>query len=137
MMAHVYHGEFVKNEFINGKVTFKNASGEYALTYKDGSIAEADIVFADRTTYTGGCKQFGIDGSGTMIFPNKDQFTGAFTNGKRSGKGTYQWNSGDSYDGEWDKDKMSDPVSIRMRMAVMQREHLTIMCFEWNLLFEE
>lgn len=102
-----YTGEFVENEFVDGKVTFKNTTGEYALTYKEGSIAEADIVFTDGTTYTGECKQSGIDGSGTMVFPNKDQFTGAFTDGKRSGKGTYQWNSGDSYDGEWDKDKMS------------------------------
>lgn len=102
-----YIGTFKENKFYDGTCVFENNTGKYFLSYREGTIDNAEISFLDGTTYSGGATTDNLSGIGTMIFPNEDEFTGSFENGKRNGQGVYKWASGESYDGEWSDDKMT------------------------------
>ena len=103
----VYFGTFEKGVFWKGSCSFENDTGKYELTYQDGKVNSASIVFSDGTTYTGGANRNAINGAGEMCFPNQDTYSGSYEGGKRSGKGVYKWANGDSYDGEWSADQIS------------------------------
>lgn len=100
-------GTFKKNHFDTGTCTFKNDTGSYELTFKDGKISHAEIAYKDGTTYSGGCGDKGPEGTGTMIYKDGDQYKGGFESGKRSGTGVYSWTSGEKYDGGWAADAIS------------------------------
>lgn len=102
----VYKGTFQDNSLWDGTCKFENNTGEYVLSYKDGSISNAQITFSDGTTYSGQCADT-LSGTGTMVFPIGDQYSGAFENGLRCGNGVYTWQSGDRYDGGWQNDLMT------------------------------
>lgn len=103
----VYSGTFRENAFYEGKCTFDNTTGKYELTFANGAIETAKILFTDGTVYEGECSYDGIDGEGTMTFTSGDIYAGTFSESKRSGSGTYTWITGDIYNGEWIDDKMS------------------------------
>lgn len=103
----VYSGTFQKNLFYEGSCTFRNNTGSYNLTYKDGVIDNAIIDYLDGSIYTGTCDATSLSGTGTMKFISGDIYTGSFNDGYRSGQGVYEWISGDKYDGDWSADKMS------------------------------
>ena len=103
----VYSGVFKDNQFESGTCTFENQTGDYQLTYDNGSIIEAVIMFHDNTKYTGQCGITALEGEGTLSFSDGDSFTGGFDDGKRNGSGKYSWKSGDKYDGGWENDTMT------------------------------
>ena len=102
----IYKGTFQDNSLWNGSCSFDNSTGEYVLSYKDGSINSAEITFADGTIYSGQCADT-LSGTGIMQFPIGDQYNGTFDKGLRCGNGVYTWQSGDKYDGCWKNDLMS------------------------------
>lgn len=103
----LYSGEFQDNAFDSGTCQFKDDLGQYELTYQDGKVVSAEIVFMDGGTYSGDANNKTIDGSGKLQFASGDVYTGSFVDGVRDGKGVYTWESGDQYDGEWENDAMS------------------------------
>lgn len=102
-----YSGEFLDNSFDSGMCQFTNEFGEYELTYQDGNVVSAEIIFADGSVYSGDANNKTIDGSGKLQFATGDLYVGSFVDGVRDGKGVYTWKSGDQYDGEWENDSMS------------------------------
>ena len=106
-----------KIRFLNGTSQFKNDTGSYDLTYKDGQIEKASIKYADGTTYIGLCNKDGPNDAGKMVFSNGDVYEGKYFQGKRKGKGTYSWKSGEKYEGEWKNDQMV--AFIREHSATM------------------
>lgn len=103
----IYSGTFKENAFYTGTCSFTNETGEYAITYKDGVIDDAEILFLDGSTYKGGADEISIKGTGELSFSNGDNYYGAFENGQRNGNGKYTWASGDTYDGGWSNDQMA------------------------------
>lgn len=99
-------GVFEDNVFITGTYTASDLSGHYTVSYKNGKMYKATILFSDGTTYDGGCKNGLISDVGVLVFPNGDTYEGAFLAGQRSGEGTYSWNFGDKYTGTWEFDAM-------------------------------
>lgn len=102
-----YVGTFKENKFWEGTCKFENDTGTYTATYKDSSIDNLNVLFADGTQYSGVTDGITLSGTGNMVFSNGDTYTGEFENGFRNGSGVYVWSTGDRYDGAWDKDAMS------------------------------
>ena len=102
----VLDGTFEANQFISGTYSFDNETGNYVVTYRDGSMILAKINFADGSIYSGSCSDGLISGYGEIKYPNGDTYKGDYKAGKRNGEGIYNWSIGDSYSGEWKNDEM-------------------------------
>ena len=89
----------------NGWHKFKDAGVVYDVEVNDGWFVKGNVVWFDRSSYSGSLGSKGISGKGTYKWPNGDRYEGTSKNNARHGKGTMYWKNGTKFIGKWKNNK--------------------------------